>query len=129
MYSTEIGKLAYKGQIKEGYRRLNKNNASRQILSYYALKHALGMRLQTIESRLKAENAFVMGNGGVGALASSQNAHQQVLKGRKMENIGTLTELCRALNIDYSHMIEQMLRFIRQTTADYERLPSHRTEF
>ena len=34
MYSTKIGELAYKGQIKEGYRRSNKNNAARQILSY-----------------------------------------------------------------------------------------------
>ena len=45
-----------------------------------------------------------------------------------MENIGTLTELCRALNIDYSDMIEEMLRFIRQTIADDQRLPSDRTE-
>ena len=34
MYSTEIGELAHKEQIKEGYRRSNKNNAARQILSY-----------------------------------------------------------------------------------------------
>ena len=44
-----------------------------------------------------------------------------------IENIGTLTELCRALNIDYSDMIEEMLRFIRQTIAD-DQLPSIRTE-
>ena len=45
-----------------------------------------------------------------------------------MENIGTLTELCRALNIDYSDKIEEMLRFIRQTIADDQQLPSNRTE-
>jgi len=45
-----------------------------------------------------------------------------------MENIGTLTELCRALNIDYSDMIEEMIRVIRQTIADDQRLPSNRTE-
>jgi len=45
MYSTEMGELAHKEQIKEGYRRSNKNNAARQILSYYGRKHALGMRL------------------------------------------------------------------------------------
>ena len=44
------------------------------------------------------------------------------------KKIGTLPELCRALNIDYSDMIEEMLRFIRQTIADDERLPSDRTE-
>ena len=122
MYSTEMGELANKEQIKEGYRRSNKNNASRQILSYYGRKHALGMRLQTIEALSKAENSFVMGNGGVGAPASSRSAPRPVLKGRMIENIGTLTKLCRALNID------EMLRFIRQTIADEQRLPSDRTE-
>ena len=33
MYSTDIGKLAYKEQLKEGYRRSNKNHAARQILA------------------------------------------------------------------------------------------------
>jgi len=46
MYSTEMGELAHKQQIKESYRRSNKNNAAPQILSYYGRKHALGMRLQ-----------------------------------------------------------------------------------
>ena len=85
------------------------------------------MRLQTIEALSKAENALVMGNGVMEAPASSRSAPRRVLKGR-MENISTLTELCRALNIDYSDMIEQMLRFIRQTIADDQRLPSDRTE-
>ena len=128
MYSTEMGELAHKEQIKEGYRRANENNAALQILSYYGRKHALGMRLQTIEALAKAETAFLMGNGGVEALASSRSAPRRVLKGRMMENIGTLTELCIALNIDYSDMIEEMLRFIRQTIADDQRLPSDRTE-
>ena len=86
------------------------------------------MRLQTIEALSKAENAFVMGNGGMEAPTSSRIAPRRVLKGRMMENIGTLTELCRALNIDYSDMIEEMLRFIRQTIADDQWLPSDRTE-
>jgi len=34
MYSTEIGELAHKNQIKHGYRRSNKNEAARQILSH-----------------------------------------------------------------------------------------------
>jgi len=127
MYSTEMGELAHKEQIKEGYRRSNKNDAARQILSQYGRQHALGMRLQTIEALSKAENAAVMGNGGMEELASSRRAPRRVLKGR-MKNIGTLAELCRALNIDYSGMIEEMLRFIKQTRADDQRLPADRTE-
>ena len=128
MYSTEMGDLAHKEQIKEGYRRSNRNNAARLILSYYGRKHVLGMRLQTMEALSKAENAFIIGNGGMEALASSRSAPRRVHKGCMMENIGTLTKLCRALNIDYSDMIEKILRFIRQTIADDQRLPSNRAE-
>ena len=76
------------------------------------------MRLQTIEGLWRAENAFVMGNGGMEAPASRRSAPRGVPKGRMMENISTPTVLCRALNIDYSDMIEEMLRLIRQTIAD-----------
>jgi len=48
MYSTEIGELAHKEQIKDGYRRSSKNEAARRDLSQYGGQHALGMRLQTI---------------------------------------------------------------------------------
>ena len=123
-----MGELAHKEPIKESYHRSNKNNAAPQILSYYGRQHILGMRLQTIEALSKAENVFVMGNGGMEAQASSRSVPRRVLKGRIMESIGTLTELCRALNIDYSDIIEEMLRFIRQTIADDQRLPSDLTE-
>ena len=84
MYSTEMGELAHKEQIKEDYRRSNKNNAARQILSYYGRKHTLGLRLQTIEAFSKAENAFVIGNRGVEVLASSRSAPRRDLKDRIM---------------------------------------------
>ena len=86
------------------------------------------MRLQTIDALSKAENAFLMGNGGMEAPASSRSAPRRVLKGRMIENIGTMTEVCRALNIDYTDMIEEMLPVFRQTIADDQRLPSDRTE-
>jgi len=47
MYSTEIGELAYKDQIRRAYPRSNKNEAARQILSHYGRQQALGIRLQT----------------------------------------------------------------------------------
>ena len=65
MYSTEIGERAYKDQMKEGYRRSNKNEAARQILSHYGRQHALGMRLQTLDVLFKAENVVAIeGTGG-----------------------------------------------------------------
>jgi len=35
-----------------------------------------------------------------------------------MKNVSTLTELCRTYNIDYGDIIEEMLRFTKQTVAD-----------
>ena len=50
MYSTDVGELAHKVQIKEGYRRSNKNDAARQILFYYDRIHAVSMRMLTLHA-------------------------------------------------------------------------------
>jgi len=92
MYSTKIGELAHKEQIKDGYRRSNKNAAARQILSQYGRQHTLGMRLQTIEALLKT-GVIVVGNSGMEMPTSSScSLPWQMLKGRT--NIGPLSELC-----------------------------------
>jgi len=52
---------------------------------------------------------------------------RRVLKDR-MQNTSTLTELCTALDIHYSNMMEEILRFIRQTAADHWRLPADPAE-
>jgi len=62
MYSTEIGELAYKAQIEEGYSQSNNNETGRQILSHYGYQHALGMRLQTLITLLKAESVIMIDN-------------------------------------------------------------------
>ena len=43
MYCTNIGELAHKEQIKDGYRRSNMNEATRQILSQFGRQQAPGM--------------------------------------------------------------------------------------
>jgi len=53
----------------------------------------------------------------------SRSTPRGVLKGR-MKNTSTLTELCTALDIHYSNMMQEILRFIRQTAADDWRLPA-----
>jgi hypothetical protein len=45
-----------------------------------------------------------------------------------MKNTSTLTELCATLNIHYSDMMQEILRFTRQTAADDRRLPADPTE-
>jgi len=123
MYSTEIGELAHKDQIKEGYRRSNKNEAARQILSHYGCQHALGMRLQTLDVLVKAENVVAIEGTGRETAA----APRRILKGR-MKKVSTLTELCRTCNIDYGDIMEEMLRFTKQTVADDHPLSSDPTQ-
>jgi len=65
MYSTDIGKLAHKDQIKEGYRTSNKNEAARQILAQYSRQHAIGMRLLTMDVLRMADDAVGTGNVSV----------------------------------------------------------------
>ena len=102
MYSTDIGKLVPKEQIKEGNRRSNKNHAARQILEQYSKQHAIGMRLLTMEALRKVDDEVETGNGGV----SNQGTHptpqtpRRALKGRT-QNVCTGFELSLALEIDY----------------------------
>jgi len=57
----------------------------------------------------------------------SHSTPRRVLKGR-MKNTSMLTQLCTALNIHYSNMMQEKLRFIRQTAADDWRLPADPAE-
>jgi len=61
MYSTEIGELAHKTQIKDGWGQSNKNDAARQIVNSYCRQHAIRMRLLNLES-LKCRDADLSGN-------------------------------------------------------------------
>jgi len=128
MYSTEIGELAHKDQIKDGYRRSNKNDAAREILSQYGRQHALGMGLQTIEAVSQVKGVIVAEDSGMEMPAfSSHTTPRRVLKGR-MKNTSTLTELCATLNIHYSDMMKEILRFTRLTAADDRQLPADPSE-
>ena len=50
MYSTGIGELAHKTQIKEVWRQSNKNDAARQIVHSYGHQHAIQIRLLNMQS-------------------------------------------------------------------------------
>jgi len=50
MYSTGFGELAHEVQIKDGWRRLNKNDVERQILHSYGPQHAIRMRNLNLNS-------------------------------------------------------------------------------
>jgi len=84
--------------------------------------------LRTIEALLKVAGVIVVEDRGIEMpTGSSRITPRRVLKGR-MKNTSTLTELCAALDIHYCNMMEEILRFIRQTAADDRRLPADSAE-
>jgi len=113
MYSTEIGELAHKDQIKDGYRRSNKNDGARQILSQCCRQHVVGMRLQTIEALSKVKGVIVAKDSRMEMPGfSSYSTPRRVLNGR-IKNTSTRTELSTTLNSDYSDMVQETLHFTR----------------
>jgi len=58
MYSTEIGGLAHKTQIKQRWRQLNKNDAACQIGHSYCHQHAIRMKLLNLESLQDSREAL-----------------------------------------------------------------------
>jgi len=80
--------------------------------------------LQTIEALWKVEAVIMVDDSGMEMpTVSSRSTSRWVLKGG-MKNTSTLTKLCSALDIHYSNMTEEILRFIRQTAADHHLLPA-----
>src|SRR5205807_513664 len=61
------------------------------------------------------------------ATSTTYSVPQQILRSHAM-NSNTLIELCRVLKIDYSDMVVEMLRYIKQTMADEQQLPTNRIE-
>jgi len=77
---------------------------------------------------LKVERVIVVEDSGMDMpTVPSRSTPPQVHKG-SMKNTSTLTELCTALDIHYPNMTEEILRFIRQTTADDRQLPADPAE-
>jgi len=84
--------------------------------------------VQTIEALSKGEGVILVEDSGMEMpTVPSRSTPHRVLKGR-MKNTSTLTELCTALDIHYSNMMEEILCFIRQTAPDDGRLPAHSAE-
>jgi len=114
IYSTEIGELAHKTQIKDGWRQSNKNDAARQIVHSYRGQHAIRMRLLNLES-LKCRDANLSGNvlhhldrTASTMTAAAQLVRRRVLKGCR-EDVSNVVDFIRisgvSLEIIYRELI------------------------
>jgi len=85
------------------------------------------MRLQTLETLLKAESVITTNNSGGVVAPARRSIPRRVLKAW-MRTIGTLTELCRTCGSNYGNVVEEILCCIKQTVADDLHLPTNPTE-
>ena len=129
MYSTDIGVLAHKEQIKEGYRRSNKNHAGRQILAQYSKQHAIGMRLLMMEALYKTDDEVEKGNVGVSNQGTCPNPRtpRRALKVWTL-NDGTVFKLCLPLEIYHNNLAVELVNYVRQTMADEGQLSVNPSE-
>ena len=136
MYSTDVGELAHKVQIKEGYRRSNKNDAARQILFYYDRVHAVSMRMLTVHA-LQAQKPDCEGLSGDAERAFLREAGQSQSPTRPTQaggprpkrllrsryaNVDSFRQLSRNLDIPVERIFEELVRYSRRSLSDHHRL-------
>jgi len=110
--STELGELAHKEQIKDGWRRSNKNNAARQIVHSYSRQHAIRMRLFNLESlrrRSAALSADVLQH--LGSTTSSVTApvvRRRILKGRR-DDVSNFLDVSKVSGITLESICRELI--------------------
>jgi hypothetical protein len=125
MYSTEFGELAHKEQIKDGWRRSNKNDAARQILHSYGRQHAIRMRLLNLDSlrrrgaQIPADVPHVLDTPST---ESRPNTRRRQLKGHRRD-VANLLDFCKIVDITTETMCVELVRYSRQSLAIERRLP------
>jgi len=117
MYSTEFGELAYKEQIKDGWRRSNKNDVERQILHSYGRQHAIRMRLLNLNSlRRRGAN---LGDDVMGYLdkttstVSTPAPRERILKGRR-DDVSDVLDFCKVLGVSLDRICLELIRYSRK---------------
>jgi hypothetical protein len=115
MYSTEYGELAHKDQIKDGWRRSNKIDAARQILSTYARQHAIRMRLMNLDFLRRAGAdlpADVVEHLEKTRTSPALPSCRRVLKGRR-EDIRDVYHFGRVCDISLETICRELIRYSR----------------
>ena len=128
MYSTEIGELAHKMQIKDGWRQSNKNDAARQIVHSYGRQHAIRMRLLNLES-LKCRDADLSGDvlhqldGTASTVTGAAPVvRRRVLKGRR-EDVSKVVDFSRISGVSLEIIYRELIRYSRHNLPAAHRLP------
>ena len=127
MYSTEFGELAHKEQIKDGWRRSNKNDAARQILHSYGRQHAIRMRLLNLDSlRRRGADlpADVVDHLDTTSTVSAPVTHRRMLKGRR-DDVSNVMDFCKVLGISPESICRELIQYSQDSLPSEHRLPEN----
>jgi len=129
-YSTEIGELAHKTQIKDGWRQSNKNDAPRPIVHSYDRQHAIRMRLLNLES-LKCCDADLSGDvlhhldrTACTVTAVAPVVRRRVLKGHR-EDVSNVVDFSGISVVSLEIIYPELIRYGRHNLGAAHRLPDH----
>ena len=128
MYTTEYGELAHNEQIKDPWRRSNKNDVARQILHSYRRRHGIQMRLLTLES-LRRHGANldinVLEHLDTTSTISALVSRSRLLKERPGD-VSDVLDFCRVLRISLESVYHELIRYSRPDLPTEGRLPEDR---
>ena len=125
MYSMEYGELAHKEQIKDPWRRSNKNDVARQILHSYRQRYGIRMRLFTLQS-LRRHGAnldtHVLEHLDTTGTVSAPVPRGRLLKGRQGD-VSDILDFCRVLRISLGSVYRELIRYSRHNLPTERHLP------
>ena len=126
MYSTEFGELAHKEQIKDGWRRSNKNDAARQIVHSYERQHSIRMRLLNLES-LRRHGADlstdVLQHLDITTSAvTAPVVRRRILKGRR-DDVSNVLDFSKVSGVSLESICRELIRYSRHNLPTERRLP------
>ena len=127
MYSAEYRELAHKEQIKDGWRRSNKIDAVRQILSSYGQQDTIGMSIWNLEFLQRAGADLpteVVAHLEKIRPVPTLPAHRRILKGRR-DNIHDVLDFGRACDISPEMICRELIRYSRLSVPPERRLPEN----
>ena len=125
MYSTEYGELAHPEQIRVPWRRSNKNDVVRQILDSYSRRHAIRMRLLTLESLRRHRvdlNSDVLEQVDTTSTILAPVPHGRLLKGRRGD-VSDIQDFGRVLRMPLVSVYRELIPYGRLNLPTERRLP------
>jgi len=126
MYSTEFGELAHKEQIKDRWRRLNKNDAARQIVHSYSRQHAIRIRLLNLKSRRRRGtdlSADVLQHlESTTSAVTTPVIHRRILKGRR-DDVSNNLDFSKVSGVSHESICRKLIRYSRHNLPTERQLP------